>query len=58
MLKKTGLFALLCLFSAAIHAQELQARLTVLTSKISSNVDKKIFQTLQTTLTNFINNRK
>ena len=58
MLKKTGLFALLCLLSAAIHAQELQARLTVLTSKISSTVDKKVFQTLQTTLTNFINNRK
>lgn len=39
-------------------AQELQARLTVMTNKISSNVDKKIFTTLQTALTNFVNNRK
>ncbi len=39
-------------------AQELQARLTVITSRISTNIDKKIFNTLQTTLTNFINNRK
>jgi hypothetical protein len=42
----------------AAQAQEIQARLTVLASKISTNVDKKIFQTLQTTLTNFLNNRK
>ena len=29
-----------------------------MTSKISTQVDKKIFQTLQTALTNFLNNRK
>jgi hypothetical protein len=44
------------LFSS--EAQEIQARLTVLTSRISSQVDKKIFNTLQTGLINFINNRK
>lgn len=41
-----------------VHSQEIQARLTVMTSKISSQVNKNIFQTLQTTLTNFLNGRK
>lgn len=40
------------------QAQEIQSRLTVVTSRISTRVDKKIFQTLQNQLTNFINNRK
>lgn len=58
MLKK---IAFLVLFTAAIgslRAQEIQARLTVMASKISSQVNKNVFQTLQTALTNFINNRK
>jgi hypothetical protein len=45
------------LLSLLIQAQEFQARFTVLTSKISTQVNKNIFQTLQTSLTNFINNR-
>ncbi len=40
------------------EGQEIQARFTVITSKVSTTVDKKIFQTLQTALTNFINNRR
>ena len=40
------------------NAQELQARISVLSNKISSQVDKKVFQTLQSGLNNFINNRK
>lgn len=39
-------------------AQELQAKVTVLANRVSNKVDKKTFQTLQTALTNFINNRK
>ena len=39
-------------------AQELQAKLTIISSKVGSQVDKKIFQTLQAALTNFLNNRK
>lgn len=42
----------------AVNAQEIQARLSVITSKVSTQVDKKIFNTLQTGLTNFINSRK
>ena len=41
-----------------VQSQELQARITVLSDKISSQVDKKVFQTLQSSLNNFINNRK
>lgn len=40
------------------EAQELQARLSIITSKVSTTVDRKIFQTLQTGLINFLNNRK
>jgi hypothetical protein len=40
------------------HAQELQARLTVVANRVSTQVDKKVFQTLQTALTNFLNNRR
>ncbi|TXJ22544.1 MAG: DUF4835 family protein [Chitinophagaceae bacterium] len=58
MLKKTALFVAMVFLLQTARSQELQAKLTVLTSKISTNVDKKIFQTLQTALVNFVNNRK
>ena len=48
-------FLSLAVFS---HGQEIQARLTVITSRISTQIDKKVFQTLQSSLTNFLNNRK
>jgi hypothetical protein len=52
-------FVLVFIISAAwARTQEIQARLTVSAGQISTQVDKKIFQTLQTTLTNFVNNRK
>ncbi len=40
------------------NAQELQAKVTVNSSRINTTVDKKIFTTLQNQLNNFINNRK
>ncbi len=40
------------------QGQEIQARLTVITAKVSTQVDKKVFQTLQSALTNFLNNRR
>jgi hypothetical protein len=48
------------LFSGATvsGAQELQARFSVIASKVSSTVDRKIFNTLQTAVTNFLNNRR
>lgn len=41
-----------------VQGQEIQARLTVITAKVSTQVDKKVFQTLQSALTNFLNNRR
>lgn len=43
---------------SSAKAQELQARLTVIASKVSTQVDKKIFVTLQNSLTNFLNTRR
>lgn len=48
----------LALVGHAASAQELQAKLTVMANKVSSQVTSKTFQTLQTALINFVNNRK
>ena len=45
-------------FLQVVKAQEIQARFSIMSGKVSTQVDKKVFQTLQTALTNFINNRK
>ncbi|MBI5373144.1 MAG: DUF4835 family protein [Sphingobacteriales bacterium] len=58
MRKKLLVLLPLVLLAALGHGQEIQARLSVITSKVSTQVDKKIFQTLQTGLTNFLNSRK
>jgi hypothetical protein len=52
----TAIFSSLLIGAAS--AQELQARLTVNASRVSSQIDKKIFSTLQSALNNFLNNRK
>jgi len=49
---------LACLATLGVEAQELQAKVSVVASRVSSAVDKKIFTTLQSQLTNFLNNRK
>jgi len=43
---------------SSISAQELNARVRVVDNQIPSTVDRKIFRTLETSLTNFLNNRK
>jgi hypothetical protein len=48
----------ICIFAKASGAQELRARVNVVASRVNNSVDKKTFQTLQTALNNFINNRK
>lgn len=58
MLKRNTVVALFMLIATIAGAQEIQARLTVITAKVSTQVDKKVFQTLQTALTNFLNNRR
>jgi len=58
MLKKITAFALLFFICTNIHAQELQARVTVNYQRINSTIDKNVFTTLQTQLANLLNNRK
>jgi hypothetical protein len=43
---------------SSAFSQELEARVTINSSRVSSQVDKKVFQTLQTALQNFLNKRK
>ncbi len=49
---------LVLLFSGNSAAQELQARVNVLATRVNSTIDKRIFTTLQTQLNNLLNNRK
>jgi hypothetical protein len=61
MLKKrivALLFIFIAVSNTSLVAQELQARISVIANKVGPQIDKKIFQTLQTQLTNFVNNRK
>ena len=58
MHKKILVTIVFSLFISIVRSQELQARISVLANKISTQVDKKAFQTLQSALNNFINNRK
>lgn len=50
--------ALIILIVQGVQAQELQAKVTINSSRINSQTDKKIFQTLQSALNNFLNSRK
>lgn len=59
-MKKTVIIILVyLLFSGhSIIAQELNAKVTVNSSRVGNTVNKNVFQTLQNALTNFLNNRK
>lgn len=46
------------LVNAPLAGQELQARVSVNASQVGTNVDKKVFQSLQGALVTFLNNRK
>lgn len=60
MRNKAILFVVFSFIYLFARSQEIQARLTVNVNKdkVSTQIDRKIFQTLQTVLTNFVNNRK
>ncbi|MGZ8524979.1 MAG: type IX secretion system protein PorD [Chitinophagaceae bacterium] len=58
MLKKAGFLVGMICWISYVQSQEIQARLTVMAGQISTQVNKSVFQTLQTSLTNFINTRK
>lgn len=52
------LFSLIILQIQKADCQEFQANLTVLSNRVSTNVDKQIFTTLQSALYNWLNGRK
>ncbi len=59
MIKPSLIFLFIFTFCVNISfGQELRAKVTVLANRVPNTVDKKVFQTLQTQLTNFLNNRK
>ena len=60
MRNKTILFVAFSFIYFIGNSQEIQAKLTVNINKdkVPTTIDRKIFQTLQTALTNFVNNRK
>lgn len=60
MNKKFFVFFFICnvITIQYLHSQELQARITVNASRVGSQTDKKVFQTLQIALNNFLNARK
>jgi hypothetical protein len=58
MIRKIKILFTFLLFYNYLNAQEIQAKVTVNASRINTTVDKKIFNTLQTQLSNFLNSRK
>jgi len=58
MIKKSLVVLIFVLSVASAKAQEIQARISVLANKVSTQIDKKVFRTLQAALINFVNNRK
>lgn len=50
-------FAISCI-STSVWAQEFNAKVSINSQQIATTIDKSIFNTLQTQLTNFINSRK
>ena len=50
---------IICMFMLLqAEAQELNARVTVVSTRVGNNVNRNTFTSLQTALTNFLNNRK
>ena len=58
MLKKIIALLFVSLIFHTTHAQELQARVSVLAQQVGTSVNPKIFTTLQTQLNDLINNRR
>ncbi len=46
------------LFACCVRGQEIQSKITVNASRVGTQTDKKVFQTLQAALNNFVNTRK
>jgi hypothetical protein len=57
-MKRTCIIFLLLAAQSSVFAQELNARVTVVSTRVSTQVNRNTFVTLQTALINFLNNRK
>ena len=57
-MRKIILTILSCFFCGFIFSQELKATVNLVTNQVGTNVSKNTFQTLKTSLVNFLNNRK
>ncbi len=57
-MNKIKLLLLSLLIAGSVTAQELNARVTVVATRVNNAVNKNAFLTLQTALNNFLNNRK
>jgi hypothetical protein len=53
------IFSLVCLLAChSLQAQEINAKVTVNAQQVATTIDRKIFQTMQSQLVNFINTKK
>jgi hypothetical protein len=57
-MRKLFILLFICFIGFTLQAQELKARVTVNATRIGNNINKNVFQTLQNSLNNFLNNRK
>ncbi|HRN79316.1 MAG TPA: DUF4835 family protein [Ferruginibacter sp.] len=57
-MRNIKIFIVVCLFPCCAVAQELNARVTVVHNRVSNNVNRSTFTTLQTALNNLLNTRK
>jgi hypothetical protein len=57
-MNKIKILIFFTLFGTAANAQELNARVTVVSTRVGNNVPKNTFVSLQTALNNFLNTRK
>lgn len=57
-MKKLLLVTLISVCVATLQAQELNARVSVMATRVGNNVNRNVFRTLQNALNTFLNNRK
>lgn len=57
-MRKIIFYFIVFLFSAGANAQELNARVTVVSDRVGNTVNKNVFVTLQKALTTFLNTKK
>jgi hypothetical protein len=57
-MRKLIALLLLCVAVTVVKAQEIKATVTIISGQVGNTVNPSVFKTLQTALTNFLNNRK